>query len=428
MAPAAGVVRRRALTYVWRHRTYRVLFVAMVLTGVAVSSYIPLISLFLVRVLGVSDATIGLYALTGLAAPVVGIAVGRLSDRLGSRTRVFVVVALWLALGRLLMGLAPSFAVAVGVGVVFGAFGGVLNAQVFAVLKDTLQQEAEDRQATVGSAVRTGYSLGWVIGPVLGSSLAAVLGLRGAVVASGVLVLVTMLPLRALRGAGRGPIDEDGAADPAASAAIGAGRDGHGRARGQSWGSASLWLFALVALLALTGEGMRLLYLPVLAVDRLGVPLVVFGAVLALAPAVELVAMPAAGVLADRFGIKPVMVAGLVLGALGFCAFAVSSGLPGLLMGQLLNACFIAVVLGLGVTYAQQLHPGGAAFAASVFFAAGSLSAVTSGTIGAVTATSVGLPAMFFAPAALCAGAGVLMLVVKDADRLTRRHGPLDQR
>ncbi|GAB7191894.1 hypothetical protein NUM3379_26020 [Kineococcus sp. NUM-3379] len=71
------------------------------------------------------------------------------------------------------------------------------------------------------------------------------------------------------------------------------------------------------------------------------------------------------------------------------------------------------MVLGLGVTYAQQLHPGGAGFAASVFFAAQSLSLMTAGLVGSVTAVRLGLPAMFVVPALLCAGAGVLLLAVR---------------
>jgi len=81
------------------------------------------------------------------------------------------------------------------------------------------------------------------------------------------------------------------------------------------------------------------------------VALWLFGILVSVAPLAELVAMPAAGVLADRWGLKRVFAAGVFVGALGFWTFASSSGAFGLLAGQLLNACFIAVVLGLGATY-----------------------------------------------------------------------------
>ena len=425
--PRAGLVTsnppmmpRRSFARVWSHRGYRGVLLSLVLSGVSVSSYVPLLSLYLVQTLGVSEGTVGLFALTSLASPLVGILAGRLSDRLSGRLRLLVVVTIWLAVGRVAMGTAPTFGVAVVVGIAFGAFGAISAAQVFALLRELLEREREPRQATVTSTVRTGYSLGWAIGPVIGSLLAAGLGYRTALVASGLFVLLPLVPLLTLRSVGRSP-HGDGATHevvrpPARTPAPPTGRADPSTPA--SWGSRSLWLFALVCLLALTGESLRITYLPILAVDRLGISLWLFGTVVSVAPVVELVAMPAAGALADRFGPKPVIVCGLLVGAGGFAAFATSSGVVGLLVGQLGNACFIAVVLGLGVSYAQQLHPNGAGFASSVFFAAQSLTIATGGLLGAALADrSSGLRELFLT---------ALVLNVVGAALLLRINAPPD--
>ena len=76
------------------------------------------------------------------------------------------------------------------------------------------------------------------------------------------------------------------------------------------------------SLLGLTAEAIRLTYMPILAVDRLGVSLGALGLLLAVAPAVELAAMPAAGALADRQGLKPCWPLGSGFGMAGFVAFA----------------------------------------------------------------------------------------------------------
>ncbi|SEQ40807.1 MFS transporter [Microlunatus flavus] len=412
---ASAVVPRRAFGRAWSHRGYRGVLLSLVLSGVSVSAYVPLMSLYLVQTLRVSEGTVGLFALTSLASPVVGILVGRLSDRISSRLRLLVVVSVWLAVGRVAMGLAPTFTVAAVAGIVFGAFGGVAAAQVFALLRELLEREHEPRQSTITSTVRTGYSLGWAVGPVIGTALASVLGYRGALVASGLFVLLPLVPLRWLRttGPGRDEGRDRTGADEQASARTAArpapALDGPART---SWGARSLWLFAVVCLLALTGESLRITYLPILAVDRLGLSLWLFGIVVSVAPVVELVAMPAAGALADRFGLKRVIVVGLVVGAGGFAAFATSSSVVGLLVGQLCNACFIAVVLGLGVTYAQRLHPDGAGFATSVFFAAQSLTIATGGLLGlALADRPYGLPELFLTAAALDLAAVVLLLL-----------------
>lgn len=407
--------RRRSLAQVWSHPEYRSVLLVMVLSGVSVSSYVPLISLFLVQTLEVDDSSVGLFTLTFLAAPLVGIAAGKLSDRLRSRIPMMVAVAIWVALGRLAMGVAPSFTAAIVVGIVFGALAGVLNAQAFAILKDILDCNQEPRQATIGSTVRAGYSLGWVIGPLLGTLLAAALGYRAALATTGLVVLVALLPLRGLRTIPGGPSRDD--QPPTTRGSPGPTSHPTGRAGWQgSWGSPSLWVFALVCLLALTGEAIRLSYLPVLAVDRLDISLGSFGLLMSVAPLLELAVMPIAGVLADHLGLKTVILGGLVVGAAGFWVFASSNGIIGLLAGQLLNACFIAVLLGLGVTYAQHLHPRGAGFAGSVFFASQSLSVVTAGIIGSAVANRLGLPALFLASALLCVSAALLLLFTRGSN------------
>ena len=399
----------------WSSRDYRALLLTNVLAGVSVSSYIPLIPLFLIQTLGADAAGVGLFMLTFAAAPIIGIAAGRLSDTRTSRVPLIVAVGVWVALGRAAMSLAPGFGIAVVISIAFGTFSGVVNAQAFAVLRDVLNRDREPWEASVTSVVRTGYSFGWVIGPALGGAAAAELGYRAAIAASALVAVAALIPLFSLRRLRRSPgreIDARSQAD----------RVGHA-INGRSWGRRGLWMFAAASLLGLTAEAVRLTYLPILAVDRLGISLGVLGLLLAFAPVIELAAMPAAGALADRWGLKPMLAVGFVIGVAGFVAFATSTSVGGLIAGQALNACFIAIILGLGMTYAQQHHPSGAGFATSVFFGAQALSVTTAGLIGASSAALIGLPDMFFVPAALCAAAGLLVVITprpEEAD--LRRH------
>ena len=400
---------RLAFTRVWSYPEYRSLLLLMVLSGISISAFVPLVSLFLVQTLDVDDVALGLFTLTFLASPVVGVAVGRFSDRLRSRLPLIVAVVVWTAGGRVAMAAAPTFGIAIAVALVFGAFAGVSQAQAFALLKDVIEREQERSEATVASTVRTGYSLGWAAGPLLGGALAAALGYRAALAATAVLVLITLVPLRGLRGVRSHPTLDDRSER---------GPDGRPAPKRTVRGGMLLWLFAAACLLALTGEAIRLTYLPVLAVDRLAVPLALFGVLVAVAPLAEVVVMPLAGATADRWGLRIVILVGFALGAVGFLVFAYSAGALGLLVGQLLNACFIAVVLGLGVTYAQRLQPAGAGFAASVFFAAQSLSAATGGVIGSGAVAILGLPRMFLVPAILCLGACCLLLLIRPTQRI----------
>ena len=145
---------------VWYEQDYRRLSVLMLVAGVAVSSAIPLVTLFLTEALGVSESAAGLFFLTSLGAPLINLYTGALSDRMKSRVPLVRGIAVWLALGWALMSLSPLPAMVVAVGVVFVTFIGALNAQIFAVLRDVVERNGERREASVMSTVRTGYSFG----------------------------------------------------------------------------------------------------------------------------------------------------------------------------------------------------------------------------------------------------------------------------
>jgi len=59
------------LVKVWSGQDYRRLLVLMLVAGVAVSSAIPLVTLFLTDAPGVDESAAGLFFLTSLGAPLI---------------------------------------------------------------------------------------------------------------------------------------------------------------------------------------------------------------------------------------------------------------------------------------------------------------------------------------------------------------------
>lgn len=336
----------------------------MLLVGMSVSFGIPLITLFLTQTLGASDATAGLFFLTSVAEPPINLFVGRLSDRSKSRAPFIWASALWLAAGWVIIALAPDKLVVFAVGTIFLSFIGVLNAQVFAVLRDVAEREQETKASMVTSAIRTAYSFGWTLGSVLGNFVAAWLGYRAvfllaAVLLSGALVPISRLDLRRVSQLYPDVKQTNGG-------------------RGAMLG---LVLFGIVCTLMLTGKTVQQAYLPIFAVERLGISLTQFGVIMSVAPLSELFLMPLAGVLDDRFGLTKILLSGFVIGGLGFLVFATPTGVAQLYVCQIIDACFISVIFGLGITYAQALSPSSAGLASSVFFSAQS-SSMLLGSVG----------------------------------------------
>jgi SET family sugar efflux transporter-like MFS transporter len=379
-------------------RYYRSAFVALLLSGLAVSATMPQLTLFLVRDLGASLPVAGLYYVTNLAAPVAGFLLGRWSDRREDRLGLFRLCSLVGALGWLAMASSTEVWMPFVISAVALSISGASMAQIFAATRDELSRQPTGADNRVLSAVRMAFTAGWVLGPVLGSWLGSVVGLRPLLVATALLTLSQMLPLGRQRVQRFRREEQD---DPAAARA------------GSRRRMVPLLAFTGLCVLAMTGDTIKFGYLPLYMADELRLPDTVRGAVIAVQPLLELALMPFLARVADRYGAMRVMVVGLALGVGANLAFATSTGVVGLFLGQLLAAGLWAALGALGVSVAQHLYPEGVGTASGVFLSSMTLGAAAGGMIGGLGVARLGLPAVFYVPAVLSAVAFVGLLVLE---------------
>jgi SET family sugar efflux transporter-like MFS transporter len=83
-----------AAALVWRSPFLRSAFLALFISGLAVSSTMPQMTLYLVNELSASVPVAGLYYLTNFAAPLAGYWLGSLSDRQENRLTLYRACAL----------------------------------------------------------------------------------------------------------------------------------------------------------------------------------------------------------------------------------------------------------------------------------------------------------------------------------------------
>lgn len=390
------------LVVIWRKPAYRACCASLFLIGLAVSAGMPFVTLYLVRDLGASLSVVGLFFLTALVGPLVSGLTGRLSDRLPTRLPLIRLSALWLATGWLLLCAARHVWVAFAISIVFFCLVGTVNAQIFAILHDVMGREEERRSNAVVSTIRTAYSLGWMGGPLIGSSLAAAGSYRLAFIATAVLYILSFLPLQLLNRSI--PLSLN-----------------HPPPR-PTRGSGSVWVivvFVALCTLAMSGDTVRLAYLPILAVDILHLTPVALGIAISLQPLIEVLIMPMTGLLAERFGLTKVISAGLVLGGMGYVTLAASTTLWQIYLAEIFIACLVAVFLSLGIVYVQQLAPTSPGFTTSIFFGGLSFSSTLGAIIGSVGTRLFGVPHVFLLPAMVCFVA-LVALVATDALRLGR--------
>lgn len=398
--------RTSTVRLIWESRFYRSAFLALLLSGLALSATAPQLTLFLVRDLGAPLPVAGLYYVTNLAAPVAGFLIGRWSDRQENRLGLFRLCAAVGAVGWLAMSVSTAVWMPFVISAVALSISGASMAQLFAATRDELSRRPTGADNRVMSAIRMAFTAGWVLGPIIGSWFGSVVGLRPLLVATAVLTLSQVLPLgrqKVLRYRRPG-------AEPVGPATAASRRR-----------MMPLLVFTGLCVLAMTGDTIKFGYLPLYMADELGVRDAVRGSVIAVQPLLELALMPFFARFADRYGALRVMVFGMVLGTGANLAFATSSGVAGLFLGQLLAAGLWAALGALGVTVAQHLYPEGVGTASGVFLSSMTLGAAAGGLIGGLGVARFGLPEVFYLPAALSAVAVVGLVVL---ERRLRRTAP----
>jgi MFS family permease len=99
---------------------------------------------------------------------------------------------------------------------------------------------------------------------------------------------------------------------------------------------------------------------PLLVHDRLGLNAAQIGLALTLGNAVTLAMMPAAGILVDRFGRRPLIIPGALLSGVAFAAFAVVDSYPLFLLLCLLWGFAVGIGGSAPGAYVADLAPPGA--------------------------------------------------------------------
>jgi MFS transporter, SET family, sugar efflux transporter len=374
-----------ALSIVVQSRFYRSAFLSLLIAGIGVSAATPQLTLFLVRDLGAPLPVAGLYYVTNLAAPVAGYAVGRLSDRSQDRLLWFRICALvgtaaWLAMAAANTVWLPFVISAVALSVAGGSM-----AQLFAACRDELSRHPTKAENGVVATVRMAFTTGWILGPVFGSWFGGMFGLRALLVATAVCTFGQMIPL------GRQRVERyHNLALPPRPAS-----------RRRIDHLMPLLVFTGVCVLAMTGDTIKFGYLPIYMAEQLHVSDSVRGAVIGVQPLIELLLLPVVARLADRFGPMLVMTGGAALSLAGNLAYATSTSVGGLFLGQALTAGFWSCIGALGVSIAQRLYPEGVGTASGIFLSTIPLGSAIGGTIGGIGVAVIGLPHVFFVPAVL---------------------------
>ncbi|HAG7999382.1 TPA: sugar efflux transporter SetB [Escherichia coli] len=367
------------------------------LTGIAGALQTPTLSIFLTDEVHARPAMVGFF-FTGSA--VIGILVSQFlagrSDKRGDGKSLIVFCCLLGVLACTLFAWNRNYFVLLFVGVFLSSFGSTANPQMFALARE--HADKTGREAVMFSSfLRAQVSLAWVIGPPLAYALAmgfsfTVMYLSAAVafIVCGVMVWLFLPSMQKEL--------------PLATGTVEAPR----RNRRDT-----LLLFVICTLMW-GSNSLYIINMPLFIINELHLPEKLAGVMMGTAAGLEIPTMLIAGYFAKRLG-KRFLMRVAAVGGVCFYAGMLMAHSPVILLGlQLLNAIFIGILGGIGMLYFQDLMPGQAGSATTLYTNTSRVGWIIAGSVAGIVAEIWNYHAVFWFAMVMIIATLFCLLRIKD--------------
>lgn len=357
------------------------------MTGVAVALQVPTLSLFLAEEVQVRPFLVGLfYTVNAVIGILISQWLGHRSDNGGDRKQLILRCCLAGIVLSLLFAWNRQYWLLVSLGVVLASLTATASPQLFALARE--YADSRNKRADMFSSVlRAQFSLAWVIGPPAAFALAIGYGFEVMYLASALAYLVCALvvwrwlpslPLPSSHGGGE---------------------------RVSSWRDPSVRALFIASTLMWTCNSMYLINMPLYITRELGLEEKLAGILMGTAAALEIPFMLLACYYTRRFGKRPMMLLAVLAGVGFYAGLVTLSSQSALIALQLLNAIFIGIVAGIGMSYFQDLMPGRAGVATTLFANSIRTGSIMAGAIAGTVAEIWSFHGVFMVATALALAA-----------------------
>jgi SET family sugar efflux transporter-like MFS transporter len=181
------------------------------------------------------------------------------------------------------------------------------------------------------------------------------------------------------------------------------------------WHNKNVRMLFIASTLMWTCNTMYIIDMPLWISSDLGLPDKLAGILMGTAAGLEIPAMILAGFYVKRFGKRRMMVVAVAAGVLFYLGLILFHSREALLALQLFNAIFIGIVAGIGMLWFQDLMPGRAGSATTLFTNSISTGVILAGVIQGALAQSYGHFAVYWVIAGISLVTLALTLRVKES-------------
>ncbi|HFU7708777.1 TPA: sugar efflux transporter SetA [Escherichia coli] len=377
---------------------YAAFMLVAFMMGVAGALQAPTLSLFLSREVGAQPFWIGLfYTVNAIAGIGVSLWLAKRSDSQGDRRKLIIFCCLMAIGNALLFAFNRHYLTLITCGVLLASLANTAMPQLFALAREYADNSARE-VVMFSSVMRVQLSLAWVIGPPLAFMLALNYGFTVMFsIAAGIFTLSLVLIAFMLPSVARVELPSENALSMQGG-----------------WQDSNVRMLFVASTLMWTCNTMYIIDMPLWISSELGLPDKLAGFLMGTAAGLEIPAMILAGYYVKRYGKRRMMVIAVAAGVLFYTGLIFFNSRMALMTLQLFNAVFIGIVAGIGMLWFQDLMPGRAGAATTLFTNSISTGVILAGVIQGAIAQSWGHFAVYWVIAVISVVALFLTAKVKD--------------
>ncbi|HEH1432004.1 TPA: sugar efflux transporter SetA [Escherichia coli] len=377
---------------------YAAFMLVAFMMGVTGALQAPTLSLFLSREVGAQPFWIGLfYTVNAIAGIGVSLWLAKRSDSQGDRRKLIIFCCLMAIGNALLFAFNRHYLTLITCGVLLASLANTAMPQLFALAREYADNSARE-VVMFSSVMRAQLSLAWVIGPPLAFMLALNYGFTVMFsIAAGIFTLSLVLIAFMLPSVARVELPSENALSMQGG-----------------WQDSNVRMLFVASTLMWTCNTMYIIDMPLWISSELGLPDKLAGFLMGTAAGLEIPAMILAGYYVKRYGKRRIMVIAVAAGVLFYTGLIFFHSRMALMTLQLFNAVFIGIVAGIGMLWFQDLMPGRAGAATTLFTNSISTGVILAGVIQGAIAQSWGHFAVYWVIAVISVVALFLTAKVKD--------------
>ena len=385
-------------------KNYKLFVVNMMLLGMGISITVPYLVLFATNDLGMTSTQYGLLlALAAISQFIMNTIVARFSDTHNINRKVIIITAL-------LMG-AFSFSIYfyihevwifIVMYAVFQGFFAPAMPQMYASARESINVSASrDRAKFANAVLRSMFSFGFLFGPLIGALLLGVNGYAGLFTGTVTIILFTlMLQVFFFKDIKTKQTTTD---------------VNHIEAKAPNMlHDKALFVPFLAFILLHIGQWMYTLNMPLFVTKYLNEAEGYVGGLASLCAGLEVPFMVVLGILSAKLTTRVLLMLGGLFGGLFYFSIGVFENLVMMFVGQVFLAIFLAILLGLGISYFQDILPDFPGYASTLFANAMVIGQLCGNLLGGIMSHWVGLGNVFFVSATAIFLGMILIYFTKD--------------